>query len=93
MSLVRAGSSDEVKGHGLSTLVTMVTHHQEAVLECRKEEEVSLKSALTQLAAVWSGGEQHEVRGGNTVEPPNKGHFGAKSLVPCREVVPISEVE
>ena len=27
------------------------------------------------------------------VEPPNKGHFGANSFVPCREVVPISEVE
>ena len=27
----------------------------------------------------------------NTVEPPNKGHFGANSFVPCREVVPISE--
>ena len=32
-----------------------------------------------------------------TVEPPNKGHFGASSFVPCkedapcREVVPISE--
>ena len=28
-----------------------------------------------------------------TVEPPNKGHFGANSFVPCREVVPISEVK
>ena len=27
-----------------------------------------------------------------TVEPPNKGHFGANSFVPCREVFPISEV-
>ena len=27
-----------------------------------------------------------------TVEPPNKGHFEANSFVPCREVVPISEV-
>ena len=26
-----------------------------------------------------------------TVESPNKGHFGANSFVPCREVVPISE--
>ena len=26
-----------------------------------------------------------------TVEPPNKGHFGANSFVPCREVVSISE--
>ena len=26
-----------------------------------------------------------------TVEPTNKGHFGANSFVPCREVVPISE--
>ena len=29
----------------------------------------------------------------STVEPPNKGHFGANSFVPCREVVPISEVK
>ena len=29
----------------------------------------------------------------NTVEPLNKGHFGANSFVPCREVVPISEVK
>ena len=28
-----------------------------------------------------------------TVEPPNKRHFGAKRFVPCREVVPISEVK
>ena len=28
-----------------------------------------------------------------TVEPPNKGHYGAKDFVPCREVVPISEVK
>ena len=27
-----------------------------------------------------------------TVEPPNKGQFGANSFVPCRVVVPISEV-
>ena len=27
-----------------------------------------------------------------TVEPLNKGHFGANSFVPCREVGPISEV-
>ena len=27
-----------------------------------------------------------------TVEPPNKGHFGVSAFVPCREVVPISEV-
>ena len=26
------------------------------------------------------------------MEPPNKGQFGANSFVPCREVVPISEV-
>ena len=30
---------------------------------------------------------------GCTVETPNKGHFGANSFVPCREVVPISEVK
>ena len=30
---------------------------------------------------------------GSTVEPLNKGHFGANSFVPCREVVPISEVK
>ena len=29
----------------------------------------------------------------NTVEPPNKGHFGGNNFVPCREVVPISEVK
>ena len=28
-----------------------------------------------------------------TVESPNKGHFGANSFVPCKEVVPISEVK
>ena len=28
-----------------------------------------------------------------TVEPPNKGHFGVNSFVPCREGVPISEVK
>ena len=28
-----------------------------------------------------------------TVEPPNKGHFGGKTFVPCREVVTISEVK
>ena len=28
-----------------------------------------------------------------TVEPLNKGHFGANSFVPCREVVLISEVK
>ena len=60
VSLVRAGGSDEVKGHALSTLVTMATHHQEAVLECGKEE-VGLKSALTDLAEIWSS-EEHEVR-------------------------------
>ena len=27
-----------------------------------------------------------EVRILSTVEPPNKGHFGANSFVPCREV-------
>ena len=27
-----------------------------------------------------------------TVEPPRKGHFGEVAYVPCREVVPISEV-
>ena len=27
-----------------------------------------------------------------TVEPPRKGHFGEMVYVPCREVVPISEV-
>ena len=28
-----------------------------------------------------------------TVEPPNKGHYGANDFVPCREVVLISEVK
>ena len=27
------------------------------------------------------------------LSPLNKGHFGANSFVPCREVVPISEVK
>ena len=26
------------------------------------------------------------------MEPPRKGHFGEMAYVPCREVVPISEV-
>ena len=30
---------------------------------------------------------------GYTVEPPNMGHFGGKNVVPCREVVPISDVK
>ena len=29
----------------------------------------------------------------HTVEPPNKGHFRGNNFVPCREVVPISEVK
>ena len=29
----------------------------------------------------------------DTVEPPNKGHYGANGFVPCREIVPISEVK
>ena len=28
----------------------------------------------------------------NTVEPPNNGHIGGRSLVRCKEAVPISEV-
>ena len=28
-----------------------------------------------------------------TVEPQNKGHYGTNDSVPCREVVPISEVK
>ena len=27
-----------------------------------------------------------------TVEPPKRGHFGEMAFVPCREVVPISEI-
>ena len=27
----------------------------------------------------------------NTVEPPNKGDYGADNCVPCREFIPISE--
>ena len=49
---------------------------------------------------VWVAGGCSESRGRegrwereNTVELPNKGHFGANSFVPCREVVPISEVK
>ena len=29
---------------------------------------------------------------GNTVKPPNRGHFGDGPFVPCREVVLFSEV-
>ena len=32
-------------------------------------------------------------RGIRTVEPPNKGHYGADNLIPSREVVPISGVK
>ena len=28
-----------------------------------------------------------------TVEPQNKGHYGANDFVPCREVIPMSEVK
>ena len=28
-----------------------------------------------------------------TVEPLNKGHYGANDFVPCREVIPFSEVK
>ena len=28
-----------------------------------------------------------------TVQPPNKGHYGANDFVPCREVIPMSEVK
>ena len=38
-------------------------------------------------------GEERDDRVRGTVEPPNKGHFGANSFVPCREVVCISEVK
>ena len=38
---------------------------------------------------IWSGSTINEY---NTVEPPNKGHFGNGPLVLCSEVVPISEV-
>ena len=31
--------------------------------------------------------------GGSTVEPLNKGHYGANDFVPCREVVHISEIK
>ena len=40
-----------------------------------------------------SRGMQIASRSVYTVEPPNKGHFGANSFVLCREVVPISEVK
>ena len=36
--------------------------------------------------------EHTEVPNPITVGPPNKGHFGGNNFVPCREVVPISEV-
>ena len=30
---------------------------------------------------------------GITVEPPNKGHIGGNNVIPCRGVVPMSEVK
>ena len=43
------------------------------------------------------GGEDEDKRGckivWDTVEPPYKGHYGTNDFVPCREVVPISEVK
>ena len=36
---------------------------------------------------------EHDLHTIYTVEPPNRGHFGANSFVPCREVVLISEVK
>jgi hsp70-interacting protein len=58
VSLAKTSRNDEVKGHALSTLVSMVTHHQVAVLECKKEE-VGLQSVLSQLSQSLSP-EEHE---------------------------------
>ena len=59
ISLVKTGRN-EVKGHALSALVTMVTRHHEAVAECRKEE-FGLRSHLTQLSSSLSASD-HEVQ-------------------------------
>ena len=59
VSLVKTGKNDEVRGHALSALVTMVTHHREAVKECQREE-VRLQSVLVQLSQSLSA-EDHEV--------------------------------
>ena len=48
------------------------------------------KKLKTMWGQFWAS---HQVRTPYTVEPLNKGHFGANSVVPCREVVPISEVK
>ena len=56
---------------------------------CEKKPPVSLQHGLLKLvncSLVLS----HVL---HTVEPLNKGHFGANTFVPCREVVPISEVK
>ena len=42
------------------------------------------------MAEVVSTGVSHMCD--NTVEPPNKEHFGNRPVVLCSEVVPISEV-
>ena len=60
VSLVRAGVNNEVKGHALSALVTMVTHYKEAVVECRRGE-VGLESALSDFEQSLSPEDQHEV--------------------------------
>ena len=67
VSLVRAHGSDEVKGHALSALVTMVMHHRVAVRECRMEGE-GLKSVLSDLASSWSS-DDHEVQKDFTLNP------------------------
>ena len=59
VSLVKTGKNDEVRGHALSALVTMVTHHREAIKECQKEE-VGLQSILVELSQSLSA-EDYEV--------------------------------
>jgi hsp70-interacting protein len=59
VNLVKSGRNEEVKGHALSALVTMVTHHPEAVQECRKEG-LGLKNVLSQLTGSLSPEDQEE---------------------------------
>ena len=59
VNLIRTGVNDEVKGHALSGLVTMVTHHQRAIEECKRDE-IGLKSVLLTLSQSLSP-EDHEV--------------------------------
>ena len=72
------------------------------LMRCQGDMEVTIQKLLTtsgedvggrQLLEVKKAKDKVRHRNMLTVEPPNKGHFGANSFVPCREVVPISEVK